>query len=103
MLVFIIVMGMAALLALLGLVFYCTKSPEKTVLYLTGDYSGLNATKVCRTAGRRMLWWAIALVPCAVVGFWSMKWSVYLAVGILLVCVIYHALDFSQNRDRYRE
>ena len=100
MLVFIIVMGMAALL---GLVFYCTKSPEKTVLYLTGDYSGLNATKVCRTAGRRMLWWAIALVPCAVVGFWSMKWSVYLAVGILLVCVIYHALDFSQNRDRYRE
>lgn len=101
--VFIIVMGMAALLALLGLVFYRTKSPEKTVLYLTGDYTGLDAAKVCHTAGRRMLWWAAALVLCAAVALWNRKWGLCLAVGVPLVCVAYHALDMAQNRDRYRK
>lgn len=103
MVMFFVVMGMAAVIALLGLVFYRTKAPQKTVLYLTGDYTGLNAAKVCRAAGRRMLWWAAVLVPCAVVGFWSMKWSMYLTMGVLLVCVIYHMLDMARNRDKYRE
>ena len=46
--------------ALLGVAFFRTKDPQRAVLYLTGDYTGLDAAKVCHTAGRRMLWWAAA-------------------------------------------
>ena len=100
---FFTIMGMAAVIALLGQAFYRTKDPPKMVQYLTGDYTGLDAAKVCRTVGRRMLWWAAALVLCAAVALWNRKWGLCLAVGVPLVCVAYHALDMVQNRDRYRK
>lgn len=101
--VFWVIIGMAAIFALLGVAFFRTKDPQRAVLYLTGDYTGLDAAKVCHTAGRRMLWWAAVLVLCAAVALWNRKWGLCLAVGVPLVCVAYHALDMVQNRDRYRK
>ena len=44
---------MATVLFLVGRFFIKSRNTERSVLFLSGDYTGLNTEKICRVTGKR--------------------------------------------------
>ena len=49
----------AVLLFLVGRYFSKTQDTERSILFLSGDFSGLNTQKICRVVGKRIKTWAV--------------------------------------------
>ena len=56
---------------------------ERSVLFLSGDYTGLNTEKICRVTGKRINTWAMLFCLGGIIDF------IKLGAGIIIVSVFF--------------
>ena len=59
----------AVLLFLVGRYFIKTQDTERSILFLSGDFSGLNTQKICRVVGKRIKTWAVIFLLGGIIDF----------------------------------
>jgi Flp pilus assembly protein TadB len=90
----------AAILFFPGLFFLKEKHPEKSILFLAGDYSGCNAGKICSVTGKRMLLWAVFFLLGAIVDLLKPGVGIALAAILFVIFLAIHLADMTVNRKR---
>lgn len=90
----------AAILFFSGLFFLKGKHPEKSILFLAGDYSGCNTGKICSVTGKRMLLWAIFFLLGGIVDLLKPGVGIALAAILFVIFLAIHLADMTVNRKR---
>jgi hypothetical protein len=91
------------MLFLIGLYFYRVKDTEWSILFLTGDYSGLNKNKICRDTGKRIMIWSIPFLIGIVIDIFNPMISIKIAFVIFAFLLLFHIIDMSINiNKRYK-
>jgi hypothetical protein len=90
----------AAILFFLGFFFLKGKHPEKSILFLTGDYFGCDIGKICRVTGKRMLLWAIFFLLGSIIDLLNPGLGIALAVILFVIFLVIHLADMTVNRKR---
>ena len=82
---------MATVLFFVGRFFIKSRNTERSVLFLSGDYTGLNTEKICRVTGKRINTWAMLFCLGGIIDF------IKLGAGIIIVSVFFIILlrDFA--------
>ena len=94
----LIELGTELLLLLIGRGVYRTENPQESVLFLSEDYTGLDAAKICRVTGRRIMYWSIPFFIGLVIDLFDPVGSLIAAFGLMLAGVVYHVVDMNRNR-----
>lgn len=84
----------------LGLFFYKAKDTKKAILFLTGDYSGLDTKRICRDSGKRIMMWSIPFLVGIVIDIFNPLMSLKIAFAFFMALLIFHIIDMSINRDK---
>ena len=74
---------MATVLFFVGRFFIKSRNTERSVLFLSGDYTGLNTEKICRVTGKRIKTWAMLFCLGGIMDF------IKLGAGIIIVSVFF--------------
>ena len=90
----------ALMLFLIGLYFYRVKDTERGILFLTGDYSGLNKNKICRDIGKRIMIWSIPFLSGIVIDIFNSMYSIKIAFIIFVFLLLFHIIDMSINMNK---
>ena len=72
---------MATVLFFVGRFFIKSRNTERSVLFLSGDYTGLNTEKICRVTVKRIKTWAMLFCLGGIIDF------IKLGAGIIIVSV----------------
>lgn len=83
-----------------GRYFMKAKNPERSILFLSGDFSGLDLQKVCRVTGRRFVIWAILFLLGSVADFIRPGVGIAMAFCVWIVLLVLHLIDMTVNRSR---
>ena len=74
---------MATVLFFVGRFFIKSRNTERSVLFLSGDYTGLNTEKICRVTGKRIKTWSMLFCLGGIIDF------IKLGAGIIIVSVFF--------------
>lgn len=85
---------------LLGRYFIKSKNPERSVLFLSGDYSGLDTQKICKVVGKRIKVWAMLFLFGGIIDFVQFGTGITIASITFGILLILHLSDMSINRNR---
>lgn len=96
----VIEFSVSLLLLCLGLYFYKVKDTKTAVLFLTGDYSGLDTERICRDSGKRIMMWSIPFLVGIVIDIFNPLRSIKIAGAIFVVLLVLHIIDMSINRNK---
>ena len=66
---------MATVLFFVGRFFIKSRNTERSVLFLSGDYTGLNTEKICRVTGKRIKTWAMLFCLGGIIEFYHCRGS----------------------------
>ena len=77
---------MATVLFFVGRFFIKSRNTERSVLFLSGDYTGLNTEKICRVTGKRIKTWAMLFCLGGIIDF------IKLGAGIIIASVFFYYL-----------
>lgn len=91
---------MAVFLDLLGRYFIKSKNPERSKLFLSGDYSGLDTQKICKVVGRRIKVWAMLFLFGAIIDFVQFGTGITIASIAFGILLILHLVDMTINQNR---
>ena len=91
---------MVLILFLIGLYFLKTQNTETGILFLSGDYSGFDTTRICRDTGKRIMIWGMPFLLGIIVAIFNPSISIKIAFGIFAVLVIFHIADMIINRNK---
>ena len=82
---------MATVLFFVGRFFIKSRNTEISVLFLSGDYTGLNTEKICRVTGKRIKTWAMLFCLGGIIDF------IKLGAGIIIVSVFLLSYLYFRN------
>lgn len=88
------------LVFLFGLYFYKVKNTEHGIMFLTGDYSGLDVTRICRDTGKRFMIESIPFLVGIVIDFFNPSLSIKISFGIYSFLLLLHIIDMCINRNK---
>ena len=77
---------MATVLFFVGRFFIKSRNTERSVLFLSGDYTGLNTEKICRVTGKRIKTWAMLFCLGGIIDF------IKPGAGIIIAFVFFYYL-----------
>ncbi|MDD3403745.1 MAG: hypothetical protein PHQ72_10380 [Hespellia sp.] len=84
----------------IGMYFYKSKETDRNILFLTGNYSGLDAHKICRVTGKRFMIWAIPFLLGAVIDFFDSAMSIKITLALFGVLFLFHLFDMNINKNK---
>lgn len=90
----------AVSLYLIGRYFIKSKNTERSILFLSGDYSGLNTKKICKVVGKRIEVWAILFLCGSIIDFVQFGTGITIASIAFGILFILHLVDMTINRNR---
>ena len=102
---------MATVLFFVGRFFIKSRNTERSVLFLSGDYTGLNTEKICRVTGKRIKTWAmlfclggIIMLFClgGIIDFIKLGAGIIIVSVFFIILLVFHLVDMTINRDKYR-
>jgi hypothetical protein len=88
------------LLLCLGLYFYKVKDTKTAILFLAGNYSGLDTKRICRDSGKRIMMWSVPFLVGIVIDVFNPLMSIKIAFAAFVVLVIFYIIDMSINRNK---
>lgn len=91
----------AGVMLLMGIYVRKTKNKDMALLFLTGDYSDLNANKVCNVIGKRFILFGVLLGLLIPVTLWKSKIAFLCILFLTIMLVVYENWDFIKNRNKY--
>lgn len=91
----------AGFMLLMGIYVRKTKNKDMALLFLTGDYSDLNANKVCNVIGKRFILFGVLLGLLIPVTLWKSKIAFLCILFLTIMLVVYENWDFTKNRSKY--
>ena len=85
-------------------IFYTTHPNEESisVLFLSGDYTGLNTEKICRVTGKRIKTWAMLFCLGGIIDFIKLGAGIIIVSVFFIILLVFHLVDMTINRDKYR-
>lgn len=93
----------AILLFLIGRYFIKSKDTERSILFLSGDYSGLDTQKICRVTGKRIKTWAMIFFLGSIIDFFKPGVGITIAAVVFVILLVVHLADITINRNsKYR-
>lgn len=93
----------AVVLFFVGRFFMKSKHAERNVLFLSGDYTGLNTEKICKVTGKRIKTWAMLFFLGSIIDFMNPGVGMTLASVFFIILLIFHLVDMTINRNsKYR-
>lgn len=92
----------AVILLFIGLYFYKVKNTERAVLFLTGDYSDLDTSKICRVTGKRIMIFSVPFFIGIAFAIFNSGLSIAIAFALFCILLLYHLFDVSINRNKYK-
>lgn len=92
----------AGVMSLMGIYVRKTKNKDMALSFLTGDYSDLNANKVCKVIGKRFIIFGVLLGLLIPVSLWKSKVSFLCILFFTIMLVAYENWDFIKNRNKYK-
>ena len=93
---------MATVLFFVGRFFIKSRNTERSVLFLSGDYTGLNTEKICRVTGKRIKTWAMLFCLGGIIDFIKPGAGIIIVSVIFIILLVFHLVDMTINRDKYR-
>ena len=93
---------MATVLFFVGRFFIKSRNTERSVLFLSGDYTGLNTEKICRVTGKRIKTWAMLFCLGGIIDFIKLGAGIIIVSVFFIILLVFHLLDMTINRDKYR-
>ena len=90
----------AAFLYAVGRYFIKSKNTKRSILFLAGDYSGLNTQKICRVVGKRFKTGAILFLFGSIIDFVKPGAGITTATVAFLILMLLHLVDMTINRNR---
>lgn len=93
----------AILLFLIGRYFVKSKDTERSILFLSGDYSGLDTQKICRVTGKRIKTWAMLFFLGSIIDFIKLGVGITISAVAFIILLVAHLADMTINRNgKYR-
>lgn len=93
---------MATVLFFVGRFFIKSRNTERSVLFLSGDYTGLNTEKICRVTGKRIKTWAMLFCLGGIIDFIKPGAGIIIVSVLFIILLVFHLVDMTINRDKYR-
>lgn len=93
---------MATVLFFVGRFFIKSRNTEISVLFLSGDYTGLNTEKICRVTGKRIKTWAMLFCLGGIIDFIKLGAGIIIVSVFFIILLVFHLVDMTINRDKYR-
>ena len=93
---------MATVLFFVGRFFIKSRNTERSVLFLSGDYTGLNTEKICRVTGKRINTWAMLFCLGGIIDFIKPGAGIIIVSVFFIILLVFHLVDMTINRDKYR-
>ena len=93
---------MATVLFFVGRFFIKSRNTERSVLFLSGDYTGLNTEKICRVTGKRIKTWAMLFCLGGIIDFIKPGAGIIIVSVFFIILLVFHLVDMTINRDKYR-
>ena len=93
---------MATVLFFVGRFFIKSRNTERSVLFLSGDYTGLNTEKICRVTGKRINTWAMLFCLGGIIDFIKLGAGIIIVSVFFIILLVFHLVDMTINRDKYR-
>ena len=93
---------MATVLFFVGRFFTKSRNTERSVLFLSGDYTGLNTEKICRVTGKRINTWAMLFCLGGIIDFIKQGAGIIIVSAFFSILLVFHLVDMTINRDKYR-
>jgi hypothetical protein len=93
---------MATVLFFVGRFFIKSRNTERSVLFLSGDYTGLNTEKICRVTGKRIKTWAMLFCLGGIIDFIKLGAGIIIVSVFFIILLVFHLVDMTINRDKYR-
>ena len=93
---------MATVLFFVGRFFTKSRNTERSVLFLSGDYTGLNTEKICRVTGKRIKTWAMLFCLGGIIDFIKLGAGIIIVSVFFIILLVFHLVDMTINRDKYR-
>lgn len=84
----------------LGRYFTKSKNTERSILFLSGDYSGLNTEKICKVVGKRIRVCALLFLFGGIIDFVQFGKGITIASIVFFILLISHLIDMTINRNR---
>jgi hypothetical protein len=91
----------AVVMLLFGIYLRKAKNKGMALLFVTGDYSDLDASKVCTIVGRRFILFGVLLGLLIPVTLWKSDISFFCILFLTVILVILECWDFTKNRSKY--
>ena len=85
-----------------GRFFIKSRNTERSVLFLSGDYTGLNTEKICRVTGKRIKTWAMLFCLGGIIDFIKLGAGIIIVSVFFIILLVFHLVDMTINRDKYR-
>lgn len=92
----------SGVMLLIGICIRKTKNKDTALLFLTGDYSDLNANKVCKVIGKRFILFGVLLGLLIPVTIWKSDISFFCILFLTVILAILECWDFTMNRNKYK-
>ena len=83
-------------------IFIKSRNTERSVLFLSGDYTGLNTEKICRVTGKRIKTWAMLFCLGGIIDFIKLGAGIIIVSVFFIILLVFHLVDMTINRDKYR-
>ena len=83
---------MATVLFFVGRFFIKSRNTERSVLFLSGDYTGLNTEKI----------WAMLFCLGGIIDFIKLGAGIIIVSVFFIILLVFHLVDMTINRDKYR-
>lgn len=93
---------MATVLFFVGRFFIKSRNTERSVLFLSGDYTGLNTEKICRVTGKRIKTWSMLFCIGGIIDFIKLGAGIIIVSVFFIILLVFHLVDMTINRDKYR-
>ena len=93
---------MATVLFFVGRFFIKSRNTEISVLFLSGDYTGLNTEKICRVTEKRIKTWAMLFCLGGIIDFIKPGAGIIIVSVFFIILLVFHLVDMTINRDKYR-
>ncbi len=100
--IFIDLLMATVLFFLLEDFFIKSRNTERSVLFLSGDYTGLNTEKICRVTGKRIKTWAMLFCLGGIIDFIKPGAGIIIVSVFFIILLVFHLVDMTINRDKYR-
>lgn len=102
---FIVLIDVLIAIFLFGLGRYIIKSKdtERSILFLAGDYSGLDTKKICRVTGKRIQLWGMCFFFGGIMDLIQAGSGIRISAVAFSILLVLHLVDMTINRNsKYR-